>query len=31
MEEVKENIPAEQIPRINQNLFRQCEECLRVE
>jgi RNA polymerase-binding transcription factor DksA len=38
MEELKENtcreiahIPAEQLQRINENLFRWCEECLRVE
>jgi hypothetical protein len=38
MEELKENIgrenaniPAEQLQRVNQNLFRWCEECLRVE
>jgi hypothetical protein len=37
-EELKENIrreianiPAEQLQRVNQNLFRRCEECLRVE
>jgi RNA polymerase-binding transcription factor DksA len=37
-EELKENIckeianiPAEQLQRINQNLFHQCEECLYVE
>jgi hypothetical protein len=37
-EELKENIcneianiPAEQLQRVNQNLSRQCEECLRVE
>jgi hypothetical protein len=26
-----ENIPAEQLHRVNQNLFCQCEECLHVE
>jgi hypothetical protein len=26
-----ENIPAEQLQRVNQNLFRQCEECLHVD
>jgi hypothetical protein len=26
-----ENIPAEQLQRVNHNLFRQCEGCLRVE
>jgi hypothetical protein len=38
MEELKENIPreisnitAEQLQRVNQNLFRQCKECLCVE
>jgi hypothetical protein len=37
-EEIKENIrseianvPAEQLQRVNQNLFRRCEECLHVE
>jgi hypothetical protein len=25
------NIPAEQLQRVNQNLFRRCEECLRIE
>jgi hypothetical protein len=25
------NIPAEQLQNVNQNLFRQCEECLRVQ
>jgi hypothetical protein len=25
------NIPAEQLQRVNQNLFRRCEECVRVE
>jgi hypothetical protein len=25
------NIPAEQLERVNQNLFRRCEECLRVD
>jgi hypothetical protein len=37
-EELKENIhreiadiPAEQLQRVNQNLIRRCEECLRVE
>jgi hypothetical protein len=25
------NIPAEQLQRVNQNLFRRCEECLHVE
>jgi hypothetical protein len=25
------NIPAEQLQRVNQNLFRRCEECLRAD
>jgi hypothetical protein len=25
------NIPSEQLQRVNQNLFRRCEECVRVE
>jgi hypothetical protein len=30
-EELKENIPAEQVQGVNQNPFRQREDCLRVQ